>query len=72
MKAILEFNLDDSEDKERHLRCVKATDICLTLWDFDQWLRSEIKYNEKDYREVRNELYRQMEEYGINLDELIT
>lgn len=73
MKAILSFNLDDPEDKEKHLRCVKAADLCLTLWDFDQWLRSEIKYNEKEHlQEVRDELYSKMEEYGIDLDNLIT
>ena len=72
MKATLNFDLDDADDKMAHLRCTKALDLTLTLWDFDQWLRSQIKYNEKDYQSIRDELHRTMSEYVIDLDELIS
>ena len=39
MKAILEFDLNDPDDRMEHLRCVKATDMALVLW--------EITYNQK-------------------------
>ena len=72
MEATLKFNLDDPEDRESHLRCVKSSDMISVLWDFDQWLRTEIKHNNKNYQEARDELYRTMDEYNINLDELIS
>jgi len=33
MKAKLEFDLDDFDDKMAHNRCVKATDMALVLWE---------------------------------------
>jgi hypothetical protein len=33
MKAILEFDLDDHDDKMAHLRCVKSLDLALFIWD---------------------------------------
>ena len=70
MKATLNFDLDDADDKMAHLRCTKALDLALALWHFDQWLRSQIKYNEKDYQSIRDELHKIMEEYDINLETL--
>jgi hypothetical protein len=32
MKAILEFDLDDADDRMAHLRCVKSTDVTYVLW----------------------------------------
>ena len=72
MKAILKFNLDDPEERENHLRCIKTTDLVCMIWDFDQYLHSEIEHQGKDLQKVGDELSRQMGEYNINLDELIT
>lgn len=47
MKAILEFDLNDSDDRMAHLRCTKSEDMALTLW--------EIKYNLKKRLEFRIE-----------------
>jgi hypothetical protein len=33
MKAKLEFDLDDMDDKMAHDRCIKATDMALVLWE---------------------------------------
>ena len=33
MKAILEFDLDDADDRRAHLRCVKATKMAQVLWE---------------------------------------
>ena len=69
MKATLEFNLP--EDSQEHLRAVKATQLCSTLWTFDQWLREQIKHNNKsDWQEIRNNLYETMRDNNINLDEI--
>ena len=70
---LLKFDLDDFDDRQDHLRCVKAMGLCLALWDFDQWLRSEIKHNGKEHlQEARDGLWRQMDEYNISPDELMT
>jgi hypothetical protein len=81
-KAILEFNLDEHDDLEAHLRCVKALDMALTLWDMDQYLRSKMKYGNNDVelsndayealKNAREELRESMSSRGINLDELIS
>ena len=81
MKAILEFNLDEGEDRTAHLRAVKALDMTIVLWDMDQYLRSQMKYGTKDgelsddaYKALENareELRGFMEDRGINLDELL-
>lgn len=78
-KAILEFDLNESEDVEAHKRAVKALDLVLSLRAIDQYLRSQIKYNEKlteDQHEVlekaREEFYDIMNEHHISLDELVS
>lgn len=79
MKATLEFNLDDSEDKRAHLRCVKALDLCIALWDMDQHLRSETKYapdsmSSEVYEALENtrdKLHEIMNDNNIDLDELM-
>lgn len=82
MEAILKFNLDERDDIEAHLRCVKALDMALALWDMDQYLRSKMKYGNKDaelsddaykaLEEAREQLREFMSSRGINLDELIS
>ena len=82
MEAILKFNLDERDDIEAHLRCVKALDMALALWDMDQYLRSKMKYGNNDselsddaykaLEEAREELREFMSSRGINLDELIS
>ena len=67
MKAYLK-----PEDEQECLRMVKSLDLCLVIFNFDQWLRSEIKYQNEPYQLARDKLYETMDEYGINLDELIT
>ena len=79
MKAILEFDLDEGQDKMAHLRCVKALKMAITLWDMDQYLRAKIKYapdsmNSEVHnmlQEVRDKLHETMSENQIDLDELI-
>ena len=67
MKAILEFTLP--EDSSEYKLASSAPDFFLVLWDFDQWLRSEIKYNDKDYQGIRDKLHEVMYEHSICLDD---
>jgi hypothetical protein len=78
MKAKLKFDLDNADDKMEHMRCVKATDMALMLWDIKQNIRSKLKYDEKlseaelhQWEVMQDEFYSIADDYGINLDLLI-
>ena len=72
MNAWIKFDLDDPFDKVAHLRCTEALNMGSVLWEFDQWLRGEYKYGDKEYcEEIREEFHRFMNDNDINLDELI-
>ena len=67
MKAILEFNLP--EDNQEFELTSKALKMYSTLWDFDIWLRSEIKYNNQEqYEPVRDKLREFMNDNRIDFD----
>ena len=78
-KVKIEFDLNEPDDITAHLRAVKSTDLALTLWDMDGYLRGQIKHapdsmNPEVYgalQDVRDKLYEIMNEHNINLDELI-
>ena len=77
-KAILEFDLNDEDDKNAYQRVNKALDMALVLWDFDQYLRSQLKYNENLTSEAydalektRERLNDLMQEHNVDLDELL-
>ena len=75
MKAILKFNLDDSDDVMAHTRCVKALDMALAMWAFSGRLRRIVdesedgKYIDEDL--VSKAWEQSLEEYEINLNTLI-
>lgn len=86
MKATLEFDLTDIDDKMAHLRCVKATDMALALWEIRCNLRkrcehiidnmnqpeSETESMKYDVLEVvLTQIGEIMEDYDINPDEYI-
>ena len=67
MKAILEFNIP--EDNQEFELASKALKMFGTLWDFDVWLRTEIKYNNQEqYEPVREKLRELMNENRIDFD----
>jgi hypothetical protein len=76
MKAILEFNLEDPEDAQRHLRCIKALDMACVLFDLKH---IEMACNKGDYSEeqhkviesIFNDIRSSFDEYNVNIEELI-
>jgi hypothetical protein len=54
MKATLQFDLNDLDDRMSHLRCVKSLDMALALWEIRMNLR---KYSERtaEAKEFKNE-----------------
>lgn len=80
-KAILEFDLNEPDDREAHKRAVKSLDLVLALWDMDQYLRSQIKYGDEieltdeqftTLDEIKEKLHQILSEYNISFDELIS
>jgi len=75
MQAELKFNLDEPDDVQAHLRCVKALDMALCLWDFNNFLRTHNKYTKNnllDVETVQTELNDLLEKYDLNFDNLIS
>jgi len=79
-KAILEFDLNEPDDREEHKRMLKSLDIMLVLWDIDNYLRSQLKYNEDGLTDqqyevlekARSEFYDILNKRGVSFDELLS
>jgi hypothetical protein len=81
MKAILEFDLDDHDDRMAHLRCVKSTDMAIViseiLHNLEKQVQNEVENFEADsdpsdgvyaaFRKIREAIY----DRGIIIDDLI-
>ena len=78
-KAILEYDLNDSEDSMAHMRSVKSLDMAMALWTIThntkkslEWSMEGKDMNKYDALElVYEKIYEIMEEHNINLDDLI-
>ncbi len=68
----------ETNDKHEHLMALHGIDLMLALWDLDQWLRSQIKYNpdqlgghELNALETAREQLREcMAKYNVSLEML--
>jgi hypothetical protein len=67
-KAILEFNL--LEESNEYLMAVNASKYYAALSDISNWIRTEIKHNDKELEEVRSAFYDILDCHNINLDEI--
>ena len=77
-KAILEFDLSNPEDIQDYKRTNKALDMAVALWDIDQYLRAQTKYNEKLTQDAydalataRDKFYEILNERNIDMDEIL-
>jgi len=72
MQATLTFDLDEPEQRTEHLRCVKALDLAITLFDIEQALRLLRKADsEITIEEVEELFYAKLSENNVNLQELL-
>ena len=79
-KAILEFDLNEPDDVEAHKRAIKALDIMLALWEFEKYLRGQLKYNEEGLTseqydvldKARSKFYEILNDKNISFDELLS
>ena len=73
VEAVFTFNLETQEGKDAHARASHAADMAGVLWDFDQYLRGEAKYNgDEAAAKFRDKLWEMMREHSIDLDELLS
>ena len=78
MKAILEFDLNEPDDIQAHLRCVKSLDLVLFILKIEANLRAKVKHGnltDCQYETIdkfRDEFYQEMNQMGINTDELVS
>lgn len=67
MKAVIEFDLNDSIDIQAHKRFMSIDSVYYVLWQFTEEMRRQVKYNTQNYngdqleaieklREIFNEL----------------
>ena len=79
MKAILEFNLDEPDDRLNHNQCVKANNMAGVLWELaynsKKQMEWELDANDKlDRYEVLDMVYKRlfdlMEEHDVNIERL--
>lgn len=83
-KAILEFDLTDSDDRMEHLRAVKSTDMALFIWQLVYNTKKEVLREleacdldgsaDHDYDLVDTifqKIYDLINEHGIKIDDLI-
>lgn len=79
-KAILEYDLNDSDDEMAHLRAIKSLDMALVLWELTYNTKKSI-HNQIEFQEIKDpyeavdkvfeKLWEEMNERGINLDQLV-
>lgn len=78
-KATLEFNLNDPDDSRAHMMAVKSLDMALVLWEMahntKKSIHNQIEFNKLDAYDavdkVFEKLWEEMNDHGINLDNLI-
>ena len=78
MKAILEFDLNDPDDAQAHLRCVKSLDLVLFIFKIENELRGKLKHgnlSDAEYEllnKFRDTFYEEMNGMDLNIDKLIS
>lgn len=77
MKATLEFDMEDADDRQEHYRCINALNMAMAIYRITEMFRSSLKYgdlHEGQYKVVEglaSETMEILKNYNINLDNLI-
>jgi hypothetical protein len=80
-KAILEFDLNDFDDRIAHLRAVKSLDLTMAIWDILQ-LRKTMERRFENTENTNNDVFdgidamgdgilEILDEHGIKIDDLV-
>ena len=76
MRAIIEFDLDEPTDIEAHKRFTNLNAVYIALWEFDQEMRRQIKYNSENYTgeqvdaldKLRSRFYEILNDNNVKID----
>lgn len=68
MKAILEFDLENLDDKMTYYRAVRADDLAFALWDINNIKFRKDADTLESYKAQIKEIF---EAYDINVSELV-
>lgn len=76
MRAIIEFDLDEPTDIEAHKRFTNINGVYIALWEFDQEIRRQIKYNTQEYNgeqldaldKLREKFYEILNDNNVKID----
>jgi hypothetical protein len=78
MKAILEYDLNDQDDKAAHYRAIMSLEMAIAIHEVANLLRTKVKYGEYS-EDVDNELnslqiqfYSILHQKNIIIDNLLT
>jgi hypothetical protein len=81
MKATLEFDLNDPDDRMAHLRCVKSTDMAIVISQIVCNLRKQVDWELESHEAdsdrfdgayvVFRRIGELLDEHGIVIDDLI-
>lgn len=80
MKAIIEFNLDNPDDRHSYEIHNKSKDLAFLIWQLMTNKKKEIEYKLESYKTygkyetldlVFEEIGTMLEEEGINIDKLV-
>ena len=78
-KAIIEYNLNDTDDAYAHKRAIKSLDLVLALWEITHNTKKSIEWSmenkELDKYDALEMVYEKIneiiDEHNIDLDDLI-
>ena len=76
MRAIIEFDLDEPADIEAHKRFTNLNGVYVALWELDQEMRRQIKYNTQEYNgeqldaldKLRDKFYEILNDNNVKID----
>lgn len=80
MKAIIEYNLDDPDDRQSYEIHNRSKDLAFLIWQLMTNKKKEIEYKLESYKTfgkyetldlVFEEIGTMLEEEGINIDKLV-
>jgi hypothetical protein len=79
VKGILEYDLNDPDDKVAHLRAVKSLDMAIAFWDIThntkkglEWALENKDVDKYEVLEmVFEKIYEILDEHNVNTDELV-
>lgn len=77
MECVIKFDLNNPESRMDHLRCTKALDMALVLWEIEHNLKRKFEYQEMSeeswnkINEVFDEISDLLESHDVRIDRLI-